>query len=180
MSLDKEFADFCINYLNKGLTSEKLFTYKEVLHAAIGVATETAEMLVEYEATLNTPRNKRDFTKAVKEAGDVCFYLIILMHEFSIVGTDIDNTICYPIDVALKRDTIDLLELVKKYVFQERAELHNSIANYIVTIKSLLTAFIEVSLHSNTTAATCYCVDKLTKRYASGQFSVAQSRERTV
>ena len=163
--MNTKFTEFVYSKLNKNLTADKLFKNSNILHGAIGLVGETQELL---EVA------KHDYVlgkKIDEELGDVLFYLTLLFEEFE-VFIGIANVAIEEKPFLLK-SSIDILELVKKYVFQERLDLHSEIK------RQLAVYYTHLSSHFCIEDGKKACIEKLTKRYPDS-FSPQLSKERKV
>ena len=166
----KNFTDFVYSKLNRGLTAEKLFANNNLLHATLGLVGETQESL-----------DARYTDKITSELGDVTFYLAMLKRELGLeehTASIEDALVCKcPLELLLLQ-AIDIVELVKKYVFQERTDLLEKIKERVNYFEAgLLKVCDELDISVDDCRASC--VKKLTKRYPV-EFTAEQSKNREV
>jgi len=152
----ENFTDFVYSRLNKGLTPEKLFKHNNLLLAVLGLAGESFEAMKCITAE-----------ELTSEIGDVCFYMAILKRELGLNECTIP-TITDKVNFNAVRDLLDssleLAELVKKYIFQERIDLLEKIkerVNYFEAGLLKVCDELDISIQDCRTA----CVEKLTHRY---------------
>ena len=166
----ENFTDFVYSRLNRGLTQEKLFANNNLLHATLGLAGESFEAMKCITAE-----------ELTSELGDICFYVAILKRELGLHEWTIP-TITDKVNFNAVRDLLDssleLAELTKKYVFQERADLAEKIKARVLVCEDLLYESCRIF---NLSVEDCIgkCVEKLTKRYPV-EFTAEQSKNREV
>ena len=166
----ENFTDFVYSKLNRGLTAEKLFANNNLLHAVLGLAGESFEAMKCITAE-----------ELTSELGDIFFYLAILKRELSLNEWTVP-TITDKVNFNAVRDLLDssleLAELTKKFVFQERVDLLEKIKARVLVCNNLLFESCRIFNLSN---EDCIgkCVDKLTKRYPV-EFTAEQSKNREV
>ena len=166
----ENFTDFVYSRLNRGLTQEKLFANNNLLHATLGLVGETQEAL-----------DARCTGEITNELGDVCFYLAMLERELGIDEDSIDVLDSLIGDDCLEgllSLSIDLVECIKKYVFQERTDLLNVVKGRVVRFQAGLwnvCSNLDISIEQCKAA----CVKKLTARYPT-QFTPELSKNRKV
>lgn len=187
----REFNEFCLSRLNKELTAEYLYSNLNLLHAALGIVGEAQEVAEAYDAfssseTLadasllaepasesNLVRNKKNI---IKELGDVLFYLAIIKDDFQHTATikeEGEGTVFH-----LQVYSIELAELIKKYVFQQRRDLYPQIAEKITKL-FVCVRKIAASFDTGISEVEDACTEKLTARYPE-KFTPEQSLHRTV
>lgn len=164
LKFDENYLEFVKSKLNKGLTPDKIFSQVRLLQGAIGLCTEFAEL----EEASNNVGLKAD--AALKEVGDVFFYLSLCFDYFNIPLTSTDKG---REDKSMGDIHLETLELVKKYVFQQRGDLRGVIIQNLLTIRHTFLGFFDEATIIGLN------VSKLSKRYSSKEgFTVDQSINR--
>jgi len=189
-----DYVKFCTDRLNKEEgANEWLVDCREKVHSAIGILTEAQELIESIEALdsykegceqngsdpFSDHMMERLVTEAVWEAGDVLFYFTILRSEFKLSTPELNTKPnFYPATDCLRSVSTQLLELVKKYVFQNRKDLKK---NILIKYNIAFNAFLAVLTDKlGVTVQEVELVNKikLSIRYPNGKFTSELSRNR--
>jgi NTP pyrophosphatase (non-canonical NTP hydrolase) len=145
-------------------------SYWDMLHAALGLATEVMEL------SLSTTRDNTE-----EELGDTCWYLMLAAHSINIDVNFLPVTVdprkrMWTLSLqGLTRCTETYLSLIKKEVFYKSSQL----ANLRVAYNELWEAFLYHCIACNYPLELCIAENtaKLNQRYAD-KFSTQESDER--
>lgn len=133
----KELAEKTLSYqFHSDEQMEKL------LHAALGLATEIEELLVNYDSTF-------DPTNLLEEVGDLTWYLSIFYREYP----EIENIRIYstmevkePFKETLKmlKCTLQIQDLIKKKLYYNKAINLETLFNLVATIDVLIKSYLNI------------------------------------
>ena len=164
MKFTDEYIKFVQSRLNNNLTAEEIFAQVRLLQGGIGVHTEACELDELYQ-------DQHSEKEKLKEAGDIAFYLSLCFNYFNVPLNATTKHHYFPLHEMLVQESVLLLELLKKFVFQQRKDLEKEIIEKLVLVKTGLFKLFEEEKVVNGN------VSKLTKRYKTS-FSVEESKTR--
>ena len=164
MKFNEEYIEFVQSKLNTNLTAEEIFAQVRLLQGGIGVHTEACELAELYQ-------DQHSGEEKLKEAGDIAFYLSLCFNYFNVPLNTTTKNHYFPLHEMLVQESVLLLELLKKFVFQQRKDMEKEIIEKLILIKTgLFKLFEEEKIIDGNVA-------KLTKRYKTS-FSVEESKTR--
>ena len=164
MKFNEEYIKFVQSRLNKDLTAEEIFSQVRLLQGGIGLHTEACELAELYQ-------DQHSEKEKLKEAGDIAFYLGLCFNYFNVPLDASTKNHYFPLHEMLVQESVLLLELLKKFVFQQRKDLEKEIIRQLILVKTgLFKLFEEEAIIEGN-------VSKLTKRYKTS-FSVEDSKNR--
>lgn len=150
---------------------------EKTLHAVMGICTEMEELLDNFDGT-----QEFDAVNVSEEIADIFWYLAIIYREYDVEFTSLDKTQDIEDDKAvidsMNKDSLRLLDIMKKKIFYNREINMNSFKSIILNIFSN-----SVNLLHNYDIEPSIClnnnIDKLRARYGD-KFSSERANNRNL